>query len=80
MHSLRAPGEVMLTVTQLARRFQISRVTILYCELEGLLTQSHRSENGYRRYADKEIVRLKTYDENERMKNRRELIAAVCPA
>ena len=49
----------MLTVTQLARQCGISRATILYYEREGLLCPSHRSENGYRWYGEKEIERLK---------------------
>lgn len=50
----------MLTVTQLAKRFKISRATILYYEREGLLLPAHRSENGYRWYGDAEISRLDT--------------------
>ncbi len=48
----------MLTVTQLARKFGISRATILYYEREGLLLPASRSENGYRWYGDNEIERL----------------------
>ncbi|MGF1712220.1 MerR family transcriptional regulator [Vibrio kagoshimensis] len=44
----------MLTVTQLAKKHQVSRTTILYYEKAGLLTPSYRSENGYRWYGDKE--------------------------
>lgn len=54
----RAIGEFMLTVTQLARKFDISRATILYYEREGLLTPAKRSDNGYRWYGDREIERL----------------------
>ncbi|WP_162062811.1 MerR family transcriptional regulator [Vibrio taketomensis] len=48
----------MLTVTQLAKQFGISRTTILYYEKEQLLLPAYRSENGYRWYGDKEIERL----------------------
>lgn len=48
----------MLTVTQIARRFGISRATILYYEREGLLMPANRSDNGYRWYGDSEIERL----------------------
>ncbi|ENC6719859.1 MerR family transcriptional regulator [Vibrio harveyi] len=50
----------MLTVTQLAREYGLSRTTILYYEREGLLAPAHRSENGYRWYGEKEMQRLKT--------------------
>jgi DNA-binding transcriptional MerR regulator len=48
----------MFTVTQLARKFSISRATILYYEREGLLMPASRSDNGYRWYGDSEIERL----------------------
>ena len=48
----------MLTVTQLARKFGISRTAVLYYEGEGLLLPAHRSANGYRWYGDKEVERL----------------------
>ncbi len=48
----------MFTVTQLAKRFDLSRSTILYYEREGLLLPARRSENGYRWYGKKEIDRL----------------------
>ncbi|CAA0094934.1 HTH-type transcriptional regulator AdhR [BD1-7 clade bacterium] len=54
----RAIGEFMLTVTQLARKFNISRATILYYEREGLLMPTKRSDNGYRWYGESEIERL----------------------
>lgn len=50
----------MITVTQLARAFSISRSTLLYCEREGLLVPAHRSDNGYRWYGDAEKERLKS--------------------
>ena len=48
----------MLTVTQLAKQFGISRTTILYYERENLLLPSHRSDNGYRWYGEKQVERL----------------------
>ncbi|ODN41530.1 MerR family transcriptional regulator [Piscirickettsia litoralis] len=48
----------MLTVTQLARKYGLSRAAILYYEREGLLQPSHRSDNGYRWYGYEEIERL----------------------
>lgn len=53
-----ANGELMLSVTQLARRCGISRSTILYYEREQLLLPAYRSDNGYRWYGEKEIERL----------------------
>ncbi len=50
----------MLTVTQLAQRFGISRATVLYYEREGLLRPAHRTENGYRWYGDAEMERLRS--------------------
>ena len=48
----------MFTVTQLARKYGISRSTVLYYEREGLLKPACRSENGYRWYGGREIERL----------------------
>lgn len=53
-----ANGDFMLTVTQLANQYGLSRATILYYEREGLLMPAHRSSNGYRWYGDTEIGRL----------------------
>ena len=50
----------MLTVSKLAKRFNISRTTLLYYEKEGLLSPASRSENGYRWYGDKEISKLES--------------------
>lgn len=50
----------MLTVSQLARQYQISRTTILYYERAGLLSPCTRSENGYRWYGEKETERLES--------------------
>ena len=48
----------MLTVTQLARKYTISRTTILYYERVGLLRPQCRSDNGYRWYGGAETQRL----------------------
>lgn len=48
----------MLTVTQLAKKYGVSRATILYYERERLLLPQSRSDNGYRRYGDREEKRL----------------------
>lgn len=53
-----AIGDFMFTVTQLARKYGISRATILYYEREGLLMPAYRSDNGYRWYGDSEMERL----------------------
>lgn len=51
-------GVYMLTVTQIAKQFGISRTTILYYEKEQLLMPACRSENGYRWYGENEVKRL----------------------
>lgn len=48
----------MYTVTQLAKRANISRTTLLYYEKEGLLMPALRAENGYRYYGEKEANKL----------------------
>ena len=48
----------MFTVTQLARKYGVSRTAILYYERSGLLKPSYRCENGYRRYDDRAAKRL----------------------
>lgn len=50
----------MLTVTELGRRYNLSRATILYYEKEGLLTPAQRSANGYRWYGEAEQRRLES--------------------
>jgi len=50
----------MLTVTQLAKKFDISRATVLYYEREGLLQPALRSDNGYRWYSKAEIDRMRS--------------------
>jgi len=49
----------MLTISKLAKKFGLSRATILYYEREGLLEPAGRAANGYRWYGAKEIERLK---------------------
>lgn len=49
----------MLTITELARRCNVSRTTILYYERAGLL-KAQRASNGYRTYGNKELERLKS--------------------
>jgi DNA-binding transcriptional MerR regulator len=48
----------MLSVTQIARRFGLSRTTILYYESCGLLKPALRSAAEYRLYGAKEVERL----------------------
>lgn len=55
-----AMSDVMLTVTQLAKKCGISRATVLYYEKEGLLAPTLRSDNGYRWYGEKEIERCES--------------------
>ncbi|MBU2706999.1 MerR family transcriptional regulator [Zooshikella marina] len=50
----------MLTVTQIAKKFSISRATVLYYERMGLLQPCTRSENGYRWYGDNAVKQLET--------------------
>ncbi|MBY6187358.1 MerR family transcriptional regulator [Marinobacter hydrocarbonoclasticus] len=48
----------MYTVTQLARKHQLSRTTLLYYERVGLLSPRYRADNGYRWYSEAESERL----------------------
>ena len=48
----------MHTVGKLARRYGLSRSTLLYYDRIGLLSPSERSEAGYRLYSDKDVARL----------------------
>lgn len=48
----------MHTVGRLARRYGLSRSTLLYYDRIGLLSPSRRSEAGYRLYTDGDAVRL----------------------
>ena len=48
----------MLTVTHVARKFGISRSTLLYYDSIGLCEPSQRSEAGYRLYSETDIEKL----------------------
>ncbi len=48
----------MLTASQLARRFGLSRTALLYYESVGLIRAAGRTQANYRRYGDAEIRRL----------------------
>lgn len=49
----------MYTVGRIARRFDLSRSTLLYYDAIGLLKPSQRSEAGYRLYSDDDMEKLK---------------------
>jgi DNA-binding transcriptional MerR regulator len=49
----------MITISKLARRYGLSRSTLLYYDSIGLLSPSSRSETGYREYSDEDAERLK---------------------
>lgn len=48
----------MLTVSKLARRFGLSRSTLLYYESAGLMRTAPRTAANYRRYTERDAVRL----------------------
>ncbi len=48
----------MFRITQLARKFGLSRSTLLYYDRIGLLTPAGRTEAGYRRYSQADCERL----------------------
>lgn len=48
----------MPTISALARRFHLSRSTLLYYDRIGLLRPSGRTSKAYRQYGDAEVVRL----------------------
>jgi len=48
----------MMTVTTMARRFGLSRSTLLYYESIGLLRRPHRTGGNYRAYTDQDAARL----------------------
>lgn len=50
---------MMYTVGQIAKRFSLSRGTLLYYDAIGLLKPSGRSEANYRLYSEKDIIRMK---------------------
>lgn len=48
----------MFAVSELAKKYQVSRTTLLYYEKEGLLKPHSRSAKGYRQYSEQEAKRL----------------------
>lgn len=48
----------MMTIGKLAKRFCLSRSTLLYYDRRGLLRPSVRSDKGYRHYSQADIERL----------------------
>jgi len=52
----------MLTIGQVARRFGLSRSTLLYYDSIGLLRPSARSRSNYRLYADVDLERMERID------------------
>lgn len=48
----------MLTISQLAKQFGLSRSTLLYYDKIGLLKPSARSESNYRYYSDPDIKKM----------------------
>lgn len=52
----------MLTISQLARRFGLSRSTLLYYDSIGLLSPSLRSRANYRLYSQADVERMELID------------------
>jgi DNA-binding transcriptional MerR regulator len=52
----------MLTIGQLARRFGLSRSTLLYYDSIGLLSPSGRSPANYRLYSEADVERMELVD------------------
>jgi DNA-binding transcriptional MerR regulator len=52
----------MLTISRLARRFGLSRSTLLYYDSIGLLSPSARSEANYRLYSPNDVQRMELID------------------
>lgn len=52
----------MLTISQLARRFGLSRSTLLYYDSIGLLSPSQRSRANYRLYSEADVERMELID------------------
>lgn len=48
----------MLTISQLASRFGLSRSTLLYYDSIGLLCPAERTSAGYRLYSNEDVVRM----------------------
>ena len=56
----------MLTISQLARRFGLSRSTLLYYDSIGLLSPSARSHANYRLYSAADVERMEAIDQYRR--------------
>jgi len=52
----------MLTISQLARRYDLSRSTLLYYDKIGLLSPSLRSAANYRLYSEGDVERMERID------------------
>ena len=52
----------MLTISQVARRFGLSRSTLLYYDSIGLLSPSARSRANYRLYSEADVERMELID------------------
>ncbi len=52
----------MLTISKLAKRFGLSRSTLLYYDSIGLLSPSLRSRANYRLYSAEDVERMETID------------------
>lgn len=52
----------MLTISQLAQRYDLSRSTLLYYDKIGLLSPSLRSAANYRLYSDDDVERMERID------------------
>ncbi len=52
----------MMTIGQLARRFGLSRSTLLYYDRIGLVKPSKRSASNYRLYSEDEVARMELVD------------------
>jgi DNA-binding transcriptional MerR regulator len=48
----------MLTVGQIAKRYALSRSTLLYYDSKGVLKPSGRSDSNYRIYSDRDVQKL----------------------
>ncbi len=48
----------MYTISQIAKRFSISRSTLIYYDSIGILSPSGRSESNYRLYSDSDIEKM----------------------
>jgi DNA-binding transcriptional MerR regulator len=56
----------VLTISQLAKRFGLSRSTLLYYDSIGLLSPSARSRANYRLYSEDDLRRMEIIDEYRR--------------